>query len=51
MVTVRKKFATLLEISEIHNPNNKYKTFVIAHIEAAAKCRVPWKSVRKDDIA
>ena len=38
MLTVRKKFNTLKETSERHTLTGKCENFVIAHIEAAAKC-------------
>ena len=38
MKTVRNKFDTLQETSERHTPNDEYKNFVTANIEAAAKC-------------
>ena len=36
MVTVWNKFNSLQVISEKHTPNDKYKKYVTAHIEAAA---------------
>ena len=52
MVTVRNKFNTLQGISERRTPNDKYKNFVSALIQAfaeciptkpRAKCRVSWR--------
>ena len=54
-ITVRNKFNTLQETSEIHILNhNKCENFISIHIEKAAecipikpqtKCRVPWESI------
>ena len=38
MKTVRKKFDTLLEISETNTPNDDYGNVITAHVEPAAKC-------------
>ena len=52
-VTVRNKFESLQETSEIHTPNDDYENFLTAYMEAViecvptkpkAKCRVPWES-------
>ena len=37
-VTVRNKFNTLQETSERYTPEDEYKNFIAAHMEAAAKC-------------
>ena len=51
-ITQRNQVDVLQEISETHTPNDKYKNFVSAHMEAAAECiptklrakhRVPWE--------
>ena len=58
MLTLRNKFDALQEISETLTPNDEYKNFVNAHLEAPAECiptkqrtkpRVPWEilAVRK----
>ena len=58
MLILRKKLDGLQEISESCTPNEEYKNFVNAHLEAAAECiptkqrakpRVPWDilAVRK----
>ena len=35
MITLKDKLDTLQETSELHTPNEEYKNFVTAHIEAA----------------
>ena len=54
VLELRNKFETLQEKTEKGIPNDEYKTFVNAHLEAAAKCiptkprpkyRVPWETV------
>ena len=50
-LTLRNKFDALEEKTETHTPNDEYKNFVNAHLEAVAECiptkqrakpRVPW---------
>ena len=44
--TLRNKFYVLQEKIETHTPNDKYGTFVNAHLEAAAEC-IPTKQRAK----
>ena len=54
VIALRNKFAALKEKTEIRTPNDEYKNFLKAHLEAAAKCmptklssksRVPWETL------
>ena len=57
MLTVRKKFDTLQEISERHTTNDEHENFIITHIDTTtkyiptkpkAKCKISWKSIVKE---
>ena len=54
VLDLRNRFETLQEKTEKGTPNDEYENFVIAHLDAAAKCiptktrtkyRVPWETV------
>ena len=42
MLTLRKKFDALQEISETPTPNEEHENYINAHLEAAADC-IPTK--------
>ena len=50
MLTLRNEFNALLEISETPTPNDKYKNFVTAHLEAVAEC-IPTKERAKPRVS